>query len=1056
MFHPRSSSAALLTCVLLCVPGVRAQVGLEFRFRETGVGTDAVPPPFPPPLGFHFNFPANGTGRWLLDFTNPDVPGFRCLVNSATESTGGPDGYIYAHFQNLKNYVPAGGFSTPDAPYNIVFFRISEPTPYGLEMLPATEPENVTHMVALVRDPGGAEYLDRQQRFSFRSLSLVTTPLGLASGSPDVIYRKRNGTEEGVAKGMLPPGDYALCTAVVSVLPGENGPFIASTMESWSIVGKVAAWRESNSGSYLAAAPWIAQQQPAPDFRVLFNRPDAIYTVSGVSGTIRSLGFGGFSSLNSSFSNQILTLQGGALTATEEVFLLNDLVRLDGLALTSPRIQVQGNAPYGRLELLAGSSLRADQSTSDQVIVGPGAGSLLLRDGSNARVARLLVGSPDECGGGGGKRPAAAPNGGADPALLVRVEGADVHLGANAFGSGAALAIANELRLTQGGTLECRDATVDQFGGAQTVQMAQGGRWTAQRNFFVAPTGSATLSVLCGSTLSANGLVIGQNAGASGTLTVEGNSARAQSLTTSVGHAGTGRLEFLDQASATLGAIALGQLSSGQGSMAVGGAANLDLRGVVIGRAGTGSLSLSGASFVNTQAIDIGVEPGSNGTLTVAGPGTTLLSTLVNVGQGGTGLLEVSGGALLQGVGFNGGIGGGQDGRVRIRDAGTVADGCGFVAGRNGTLQVSGGARLTTSAVIAVPAGTVLLSNSPNSTLSELGAYSDNFEINQGSTVTTANAKIGANGTLRVQGGGTVLTIESNLLVGGRLEIGGGARVVARDEFSRIALDAGARVSGNNGTLAFPLSQVINDFGILLPGASPGTLTLESSYVQGPGGVLEMEIGGISAGVNHDRLVVTGDLMLNGLVVLRFVDGFLPATGQTFELIDVTGSRAGNPLVVVQGLAPGWKFAAGFNGGSGKFEVASLSDGAPAPPPPADSADADGDGLPYLLERSIGSDPAVAGRDGLPKATLFLDPKDGKRYLTFTYRRALAATDVVFQVETSPDLLAWQPAGAEAERLGTPVLSPDGQTLETTLRLRPALEDQPPGAQFFARLRVSH
>lgn len=1048
-------SAALATGLFLCaVPPAPAQVGLEFRFRETGVGTDSIPPPFPPPLGHHFAFPANGTGRWFLDFTTPTVPGFRCTVNSATESTGGPDGYIYAHFENLKNYIPAGGFSTPDAPYNIVFFRISEPTPYGLEMLPLVEPANVTHMIALVRDPGGAECLDRLQRFSFRNLSLVTTPLGLASGSPDVIYRKRNGTEEGVARGILPPGDYALCTAVPSVLPGENGPFITSLMESWSIVGKVAAWRESMSGSYLAAAPWIAQQQPAPDFRVLFNRPNAAYTVSGVTGTVRSFGFGGFSALNSSFSHQTLTLQGGAATATEEVFLLQDHVRLDGITLTSPRMQMLGSPPYGRLELLSGSALRADQAGTDQIIVGPGAGTLLVRDGGSVRTSRLLVGAPADCGGGGGKRPNAAPGDGPDPSLLVRMEGADAHFGPGAFGSGAALAISNELRLTDGGTLECRDATVDQLGVGQTVQIAQGGRWTAARDFVLARTGAATLPLLCGSVVTANRLFIGLDTGANGTLSATGNGAGVSALNTVVGSAGTGRLEFLEQATGSLGSFALGQAATGRGTLAVTGGSSVQFGGAVVGRAGTGALSLSGGAFVNSQTIDIAVEPGSNGTVTVDGAGTTLLSTFINVGAGGTGLFEVSGGALLQGVGLNSGIGGGQEGRVKIRDAGTVADGCGFVAGRNGTLQVSGGARLTTSAVIAAPQGTVLISNSPGSVLSDLGAYSTSFEINQGTTLTVTDATIGEGGVLRVQGGGTVLTVE-NLLVGGRLEIGAGARVEAAGEFSRIALGPNARVSGANGTLGFPASQVINNFGIVLPGASPGTLTIESSYLQGPGGVLELEIGGTSPGVSHDRLVVTGDLMLNGLVVLRFVDGFLPAAGQTFELIDVAGKSAGNPMVVVQGLSPGWKFAAGFNGGTGRFEVASQSAGAPAPPLSAGDADDDGDGLANLLERSIGSDPAVAGRDGLPQAALFVDPLDGKRYFTFTYRRALAATDSIFEVETSVDLATWQSVGAEAEHLGTPMLSPDGQTLATTLRLRPALEDQPPGAQRFARLRVS-
>jgi hypothetical protein len=56
-------------------------------------------------------------------------------------------------------------------------------------------------------------------------------------------------------------------------------------------------------------------------------------------------------------------------------------------------------------------------------------------------------------------------------------------------------------------------------------------------------------------------------------------------------------------------------------------------------------------------------------------------------------------------------------------------------------------------------------------------------------------------------------------------------------------------------------------------------------------------------------VVFTGDVELAGTLVLQFLDGFAPAAGQTFELVEAGGAVSGAfGDVVVRGLAPGAEF----------------------------------------------------------------------------------------------------------------------------------------------------
>ena len=91
--------------------------------------------------------------------------------------------------------------------------------------------------------------------------------------------------------------------------------------------------------------------------------------------------------------------------------------------------------------------------------------------------------------------------------------------------------------------------------------------------------------------------------------------------------------------------------------------------------------------------------------------------------------------------------------------------------------------------------------------------------------------------------------------------------------------------SAGTGTLT-------ND-GVVAPGTSPGTLTINGNYTQGVAGVLAVEIGGTTPGTQYDQLVVTGNTMLDGTLSVSLINAFTGTAGDTFTIIQSGGTVNG-------------------------------------------------------------------------------------------------------------------------------------------------------------------
>jgi hypothetical protein len=98
---------------------------------------------------------------------------------------------------------------------------------------------------------------------------------------------------------------------------------------------------------------------------------------------------------------------------------------------------------------------------------------------------------------------------------------------------------------------------------------------------------------------------------------------------------------------------------------------------------------------------------------------------------------------------------------------------------------------------------------------------------------------------------------------------------------------------GGNGSVGNPTEPAdVTSSGVVSPGASVGTLTIHGTYTQTVSGRLRIEVGG-TGDTQYDRLVVTGDVTLGGILELTLVNGFTPVANNTFQPLTY-GARLNN------------------------------------------------------------------------------------------------------------------------------------------------------------------
>jgi len=240
----------------------------------------------------------------------------------------------------------------------------------------------------------------------------------------------------------------------------------------------------------------------------------------------------------------------------------------------------------------------------------------------------------------------------------------------------------------------------------------------------------------------------------------------------------------------------------------------------------------------------------------------------------------------------------------RIRFDGTQAlGGTGDIVfggtGDAGTVVAGSGATLTIGSGITIhgPRG---------GSVGVLGSLVNEGTISaqvSGIEITVSGSSVANKGTIQAITGGRILLAGGPFTNTGGVTAGAGSTVRV---FSGTYLQTAGETSLAGGTLTANTVSiqggVLSGFGTVSGnlinaalvdiGAPTGTLQVTGTYQQTAAGTLKVGLGGTAAG-QFDRLQITGAATLGGSLDVELVGGFLPAVGNTFEILTFA-SRVGD------------------------------------------------------------------------------------------------------------------------------------------------------------------
>jgi MYXO-CTERM domain-containing protein len=165
--------------------------------------------------------------------------------------------------------------------------------------------------------------------------------------------------------------------------------------------------------------------------------------------------------------------------------------------------------------------------------------------------------------------------------------------------------------------------------------------------------------------------------------------------------------------------------------------------------------------------------------------------------------------------------------------------------------------------------------NAGNSQISvTAGSHEIQMAINVADPLTinaSANARIDINNRVNLNGNALTITGAGTVSINNNLD-SGTAGAVANT----------SRLLGS-GTINGSLTN--NSGGVVSPGNSPGTMSVDGTFSQAEGATLLIELGGTGAGA-FDKLNVGGALTAGGTLDVDLINGFTPAAGNAFDILD--------------------------------------------------------------------------------------------------------------------------------------------------------------------------
>ena len=332
--------------------------------------------------------------------------------------------------------------------------------------------------------------------------------------------------------------------------------------------------------------------------------------------------------------------------------------------------------------------------------------------------------------------------------------------------------------------------------------------------------------------------------------------------------------------------------------------------------------------FTNNVELNIG-GLGPNSTIFTVTGSLTNYDSATHTLTGGIYLLDgTSGSARLK---FTGADIHTLNANVELMGAAAITDENGNDAFRN--LSANSGSLTVSNTRTITPAGGTL-GNSGSVSVNGAGqvTVSGNYQQSNGTTQVgnnTGTATMQVNGTSTISGG--------KIDLGGGLGPGGFQPVFGSTGGLNLG---GSVVLDGTGTIN---ADVVNS-GHIAPGFSPGHITVNGALSLQNSSVLQMEIGGISAGTQFDQLVQHGDsshlLTLGGTLQVSLINGFENSisSGDTFRIVTSDHVLQGAFINVANGARlvtsdGSGSFLVTYGNGSATPDAVKLSDFQPVPEP---------------------------------------------------------------------------------------------------------------------------
>ncbi|WP_195904189.1 autotransporter domain-containing protein [Microvirga lotononidis] len=273
-----------------------------------------------------------------------------------------------------------------------------------------------------------------------------------------------------------------------------------------------------------------------------------------------------------------------------------------------------------------------------------------------------------------------------------------------------------------------------------------------------------------------------------------------------------------------------------------------------VGDTGIGTLQVETGGQVTAPTVRIGNDVGSDGAVTVSGPGASLsVDTTVRVGHAGIGSLTITNGGTITSEGVFLGSVTGSNGTVVLRDEGSRWDSSGFYVGSegSGSLRIEAGADLFTSSQVMVGrngSGTAVVSG-PGSTWSMSGLKvggiaAGTLTVSDGGSITSTGQAIIGGGSqqssVTVTGAGSQW--DANIIFlgsdnRGMLTVSEGASATAADTFVGTITPGSMILTGHGSSLTSTILSVGYGATGTLRVEDGGTLTTNSTIIGGWAGI---------------------------------------------------------------------------------------------------------------------------------------------------------------------------------------------------------------------------